>query len=183
MTKVLKMGRKTLCAVFLLTVPALVGCCLTGRPVVSENQGWPDAGCRRLGDDYKVDPVRTIDSGLKMFRENMLPQARNTGRRFPGYSTWMTEVGEAIRRHEETEATDASSAAQAEFDQWTPKFNRPPFSLDQPQIQDMEKVAAIKAQTEFRLMAKSLTGRLRCQTDDTREAAANHFYANYKIDD
>lgn len=134
---------------------------------------WPDAECRRQDEAFPQDPVRTTDSALKTFRNLILPQARASQRSFPGYNHWMTEVGNAIRRHEVTDAGEASAAAQLEFKTWVSQFDVP--------MANTEQRAAIQEQTQFRLIAKRLTKQMRCQTDERRAAAIDHFSSAYAL--
>lgn len=161
-------SRWRLFSIFMM--PALAGCAGDAE-VHPSGQRWPDTECHRLGEDFQVDPVLSVDAALRVFRNQILPDARDTGRSFPGYNQWLDEVAEAIRRHEVTDAPTASAAAQPEFDLWVSR-------VDVPRRDAMTR-AAIREQTNFAQMARNLTKRMRCQADERRVAAIDHLRSTY----
>jgi hypothetical protein len=150
----------------------ITGCTESGQ-VAHASDGWPDAECRRLGLDYQLDPHISIDAALKVFHNQVLPQAKASGHNFPAYYNWMVAVTEAVRRHELTDGGEASDLAQGELAPFIPQIS--------PEIRDLETRAALREQTQFREMAKNITKRMHCQTDDRRSAAIDHLWSTYAL--
>ena len=146
----------------MLAIALMLGACMRDRPVTAASERWPDAECRRLGEDDQLDPVALTSAALLVFRNQVIPRARETGRTFPAYAAWMSEVTNAVRRHEVTDAGEASDRAQDEFEGLIPPI---------PATHDLENRAAMREQTRFREMARNITKRMRCQMDARRATA------------
>lgn len=156
----------------MLAIVLMLGACMRDRPVKTAGERWPDAECRRLGEDDQLDPVALTDAALRIFRNQVMPRARETGRTFPGYAAWMSEVTSAVRRHEVTDAGEASDRAQEEFEGLMPPI---------PATHDLEKRAAMREQTRFREMARNITRRMHCQEDARRATAVAHLQSEYVL--
>lgn len=73
------------------------------------------AELHRLGFEFPPQGGHRIEASLKIFREQMPPPARASGRDFPGYSDWMNALTCALQHHAITDGADASERAQQEF--------------------------------------------------------------------
>lgn len=153
---------------------ALTTCgCTEDADLTSTSNVWPDAECRRLGLDFQVDPQASMDAALSIFRDRVLPHARDSGRRFPGYHAWLMDVRDAVRRHELIDGGDASDGAQAELQTFIPPIP--------PEMRDTMTRAALREQTQFREMARNITKRMRCQSDERRGVASEHLRSTYDL--
>ena len=105
---------KSLPRAVILSILALtsIGGCDEDTDVLSASSRWPDSECHRLGEDFQVDPRLSTDAALQIFRNQVLPRARSSGRTFPAYQAWLNEMTDSVRRHEQSDGGDASDNAQ-----------------------------------------------------------------------
>ena len=150
----------------------VLSACEHDRRVASAGGNWPGAECRRLGEALQLDPVESTNAALRIFRHQVVPRARETGRTFPGYAAWLSQVTEAVRQHVVTDGGDASDRAQGEFEELMPPILA---------THDLQMRAAMGEQTRFREMARNITKRMRCQDDGRRAAAVAHLESEYAL--
>jgi hypothetical protein len=156
----------------LIMTPVIAGCTRHGD-IAAAPAAWPDAECHRLGLDFAIEPRIAVDGRLKILRTQMLPAARAGGRTFPGYDEWIGTLTDALRHHAITDGGDASRRAQDEFADYVPPM--PTGS------HDMYLLAAMREQTRFNLMAKIITEKMRCQTDQVRSDAADYITSDFAL--
>src|SRR5687768_8934094 len=106
--------RSSKTAMLAIAAASAIWGCTDDGDVSSAGDRWPDAECRRLGEDFQVDPKGSIDAALRVFRNQVLPRARESGQSFPAYRDWLNEVTDAVRRHEVSDSGEAGNLAQAE---------------------------------------------------------------------
>lgn len=102
-------------------------------------------------------------------------QSALSERRFPRYNQWLAQVSESVRRHEVEDGGVISDRAQVEL---TPLMQALPL-----EAKDIEKLAAMREQTQFRMIARNITHGMRCQADEQRAAAADFLHANFALPD